>query len=497
MQHNIDPTFSIPSLPYELLEQIFLAACEGKYHLDLESSNKMPPIQHILICVCRYWKAVAMSSVPLWSTIHVTRLSRYRQTTSSLSHRNFLSMAIRCSGTAPISCKLESLSLPTMDPVSPEHIITLLHDLLQTSNRWLSLDIKSIDLPWHILRPLQNNLAALRTLSVYFNPVDGSPETNASLSRLFSCAPLLSDVHVKHGDFVYDLPFNQIRKLAITTMSPSNDDSALLIPYLTKISTASPDLDTLDIDGHFTSVPSTQFPIHFPRLRKLVLRQGDLSRRLLRLLHLPALSYIHMSCTISQSHMELLLELIPRCRCDIRTLDIEFHGKSRRILGARGWTSSHKLGGDGVLLTTLAPHIPMLEELHLKVWGLHDSFLETLLRFVEAQNCLPQLRVLHIVGRLIKGLDNGHRDEAVVACVRRLAFIEEVARTRSEWCTKGLESISVSLMVDNDDKEHDIHKSRFFLSQLPSFRAMASLAPSVSLSLSCVSVFVTLFILTN
>lgn len=465
------------SLPNELLEQVFLTACEGKYHLDLKSSHETPPLQHILFRICRHWRTLAISSVALWSSIDVTNRGGDYQVASSVFHRNFLSMALRCSGTALISCKL-ALSVT---PESQPHILALLRDLFQTSNRWRSLDISVTGLPWHELLPLQNNLAQLRTLSISFchNTMGESPETKAGLSRLFSCAPRLSDVSFMQRDFVYDFPFSQIRNFSISTMTALNDVTALIIPYLTKISAASPDLDTLNVFGYFPSISSTQLPIYLPQVRKLLLRQADYSGRLLSILHLPALSSIYISSMSLITITQLLLELIPRCHCDIRSLDIEFHRDSGR-----------KLGGDGPLFAKIVPHVLMLEELHVTMWDLHDSSkLETVLRLIEVPDSLPHLRGLNIVGWLPKHKpipDSSTQNETLLACVSQLATIGELVTTRNKWCTRRLESISVSLRVHNWLLESDMQKTLFSITQLPAFRALLSMeVPRVTLNLSC------------
>ncbi|KAJ7192159.1 hypothetical protein GGX14DRAFT_480334 [Mycena pura] len=107
LQAQLDPiVFSINSLPFEILAEIFLCARHECRHKT--PSGKRPPL--LLLRVCRYWRDVAVSTPSLWTRLSVI-LRRKETPGQSALLDAFLARWTNRAGTAPLSLRLYDTSL--------------------------------------------------------------------------------------------------------------------------------------------------------------------------------------------------------------------------------------------------------------------------------------------------------------------------------------------------------------------------------------------------
>ncbi|TFK24633.1 hypothetical protein FA15DRAFT_669356 [Coprinopsis marcescibilis] len=232
-----DGACSIAQLPFEVLEQIFLAYYASSIVCTVtapEFPDQQLPIspKSKLEChfgrimaapitlggVCREWRAVTLATSALWSHLCLVR-------PASMEDLDFFHLWLRRSGSyVPLDISLKEFSRLPGSRHFPDYLLqSILDIIISQSHRWRHIRLCLKDSTEHFLHELHpslHSLTSLETLHFDFTPTWTIPQVERLSRSLYSApnlvslrydGPLLSDLR----DF--DAPWEQITTIEFKT----------------------------------------------------------------------------------------------------------------------------------------------------------------------------------------------------------------------------------------------------------------------------------------
>jgi len=166
-------TSSIRRLPFELLSAIFINCVPGE-----RSFIDCHAVPLLLGQICRYWRAVSLSTASLWRYIHVV-LGHGR---SSPWVPVWLSRSAGCT----LSVMIHSLT-------GSADASVVLHDIIRHAHRWEYLDISLPGQLFHLFASITRRLPLLRKIRM-----SNTAEKASSLRMSFD-APRLESIELSFG----------------------------------------------------------------------------------------------------------------------------------------------------------------------------------------------------------------------------------------------------------------------------------------------------------
>ncbi|KAL0959742.1 hypothetical protein HGRIS_011433 [Hohenbuehelia grisea] len=248
------PTFPAPAsrLPIELLSEIFI--CLTKIHsnktLKFDTKRRFP--QWHVSCVCRSWRAAALATSQLWSSIALRLAKRYTPGQTAL-----FTAALERSGQAFLHIRVFNPFMENYLEYDP-----LLALLVAQAHRWRKLVLLNefyCHLP-HPFEQVKGKLPRLRTLKLC-SSLEAIHTPNV-ITDLFAETPALVDLTIEKeytGYFI--LPWQNIQKLKLC-----KDGDADAVPHLDSLLLPSLRDLHVDVDGE------DDFNTFMPRIPPLVVR---------------------------------------------------------------------------------------------------------------------------------------------------------------------------------------------------------------------------------
>ncbi|KAH0588560.1 hypothetical protein H2248_004390 [Termitomyces sp. 'cryptogamus'] len=353
-QASSDTIYSAPifRLPVEILVEIFGCLNEDANYWRPRGPPIINTVQRrtlapnasldpaILAQVCMLWRAIALSTPTLWSSIaiHCTR----RQPTISL-----LQAWLERSGTKPLRIVfVESIHgiEPPMeygadpDPVSNPFSSEAITLLMAHSHRWKAVDFNfSRCIPGALLNLQSGSLPMLETAALSSRAAMHLP--------YFKLAPVVSVWNVLHSSLSFtrgcweidylesnphEIPWSRLTSVELTMMIPSFLE---VLPKLENLV----DLHFIDPYTCFSSFPdsvnrerpSILEPVTLPCLRKLHLVTANTADPLFNKFTLPSLVFVHVTqkrVWLHQPVPSVFTNLLTRSGCNLKEYIYDISG---------------------------------------------------------------------------------------------------------------------------------------------------------------------------
>ncbi|KAL0569043.1 hypothetical protein V5O48_012928 [Marasmius crinis-equi] len=307
----------IHGLPTEILTAIFAIHC-----VSVSTSTRGIPDIISISQVCRLWREIILSTPLLWSDFEVTsprptswEIDEDIQGMSALIRK--VRLFLERSRNVPLTLTLSLRAWGMQE---------LLSTLVESAERWKSLDIGSVDFHHPVLQPLSRRLSSLQSLALNCNHW-WSSDGPFPITLFEHCEALTSvELHTdpsKHWSLLR-LPWGQLTKLETLLM-----DGPSLAPLLQEC----PRLKVLKLVGYKYSNTQTTSPITLPHLETLYVRGRSLPSLLgdLCLPNLTTLDFEDYSIENWIVDTHLLVEFLQRSSCTIVNLAFALPTQSTRV----------------------------------------------------------------------------------------------------------------------------------------------------------------------
>ncbi|KAL0564001.1 hypothetical protein V5O48_018054 [Marasmius crinis-equi] len=385
------PLPPIHGLPPEVLTKIFAIHC-----VNVPISTRVIPDIISISQVCRLWREIVLSTPSLWSDFEVTG-SYYPRSSSGEIQEDMVEMfaLIRKVRLFMERSKNVPLTLTLSLGVGGAKMQELLSILVESAERWKSLDIRSVDFHHPVLEPLSCRLSSLQSLTL-------------SCHRRWRSAGPLPITLFEHCEALTSVELDT---------DPSNHWSLLRLPWrhLTKLETffidgsslasllqECPRLKVLKLIGYKYSNTQTISPIALSHLETLS-AYGRSTPLLLGDLFLPNLTTLDfedygIENWIDDTH--LIVEFLQRSSCTVLNLTFMLSPESIRVEETLAFlrlfpslrTLSVESGSPIVIENFIAPFLEALSSLFPRLIALtlvadcdkesHSAFIEQLLSVV-------------------------------------------------------------------------------------------------------------------
>ncbi|KAJ6450626.1 hypothetical protein C8R45DRAFT_117542 [Mycena sanguinolenta] len=300
--------YPVLSLPTEITSRIFV---------ECLPDNCIPSARHaplLLTRVCRQWKAIALSTCELWSSLHIESLSYDKlmvprgtsfalQTWFSRAGERLLSLTIECSRREVQEQALEQLD-----------ISSILHRLLR-------LDLPPLERAYRGVIPLHISLPQLQFLDAAF--------TAADLKDVLAHTPLLAELQWSRYS-PETLDFRSLTSNTLTVFCVYADYAFSTDEFITILRNF-PSLSELAC----TVSPEANYrnsPLTFPNLSSLGLfRDYDSDVSVIQTLELLTLPNLSSFRCFSSLNPDVTVPFLARSACVIRTLACDFYKDTTNI----------------------------------------------------------------------------------------------------------------------------------------------------------------------
>ncbi|KAF9008072.1 hypothetical protein BDQ17DRAFT_1350478 [Cyathus striatus] len=292
---------SIQRIPNELLERIFLFVHPK---VLVRQSDSVP---FNVAKVCRQWRQMALSSVKLWSCLHLDVIT-YDSITNQQRYLRVVETCLKRSRQCPLSISIVYETQQSPTSLRPPRKI--LQALIQHANRWQKLLINSNLLSDDLVG--ESGFPALQSLYLR-----GDQKITADLPRLS---------HLRLQCVYSPAQLRKIRWSSLTHLHL--DDGCNNLSEVVKVLAALHDIKWIHLhhNGWETPVPQvdTHQEIKLPHLNRLLLCVPyEVIKIILGKITAPSLSVLHLFDTTAQPTWEYcneLHQLLERSQCHIHEL---------------------------------------------------------------------------------------------------------------------------------------------------------------------------------
>ncbi|KAK7460366.1 hypothetical protein VKT23_009089 [Stygiomarasmius scandens] len=316
----------IRKVPVEIWTEIFSLCLPHSYGLRITDHKIFAPVLD-LSHVCGSWRAIALSTPKLWSSLDINLAHGGLKMVRAAKHY------LDCSKTFPLNLNLIG---PGMD--DDDLGFRVFSSLLDAHTRWSKIEI---DLPWKVInhKVVEN---FLKTVSIHcdilqsFSIVFGydwseTDESSPHLFRMLERAPQLKSLHLDIFGSALILPFSQLRDITV----------ACFVGEVKIADCFSKCLNLEKANITIEDMVSGTREIALPKLffLRCQLRKGYYASSIFSMLTLPAISMLDLSISEdfykhASSACNSLCDLLSRSLCHLETLILGtgFYASDRELI---------------------------------------------------------------------------------------------------------------------------------------------------------------------
>ncbi|KAJ7682983.1 hypothetical protein B0H17DRAFT_1074881 [Mycena rosella] len=323
--------YPVLTLPVEIVDEIFLHCLPILPHPDGSSwtwaCESLPPATNevplLLSSICSAWRAIALSSPSLWTSLalHFESVPSYSQASHDRASlcQTWLSRSRELPLHLSLRYRYPDVVPPTSIDSQSEDGDTVLDVLRKCSLRWktLRISVQRGDFD-RLCRQLNGRIPLLDTLCV--DIVEGGTSHNSGWIQVFWDAPALQNLSIATPSwFLFlpmHLPVNRLKRLCVTRFAFATFLLSLA-PHIQECSVY------LDREGEREILPFE--PVPHAGLRSLRLLRGERHGLLLDCLAVPALQILEL--TLGSEDQAHFINFMARSSCPLQILSLSSCGE--------------------------------------------------------------------------------------------------------------------------------------------------------------------------